>query len=221
MGIIWVRHGECGDNAGLPAAALGLSPLTEIGQKQAKAFAAGLDKAPELLVHSPFLRTRQTAQAILDRFPHTPVEVWPIQEITVLGAIHFQNTTWRERSVDSELYWSRCCPEERQGEGAETFGEFIRRVESMMEMALQSSARSILLVSHGHFIRGMVWRTQNPGRKLDADAMRDFKGLMSSCPIDHLSRWELRRNVETQWPVLHPVKDCGVSRVSGVTGHEA
>ncbi|WP_241212739.1 MULTISPECIES: hypothetical protein [unclassified Sphingomonas] len=37
-------------------------------------------ETPSLIVTSPYLRTRQTAQATIQRFPTVPVEVWPIEE---------------------------------------------------------------------------------------------------------------------------------------------
>ena len=58
--------------------------LTELGWRQAREVAASWTQVPSLLVTSAYLRTRQTAQPTLARFPHVPVEAWPIEEFTYL-----------------------------------------------------------------------------------------------------------------------------------------
>jgi broad specificity phosphatase PhoE len=219
MSILWVRHGESGDNAGLPAVALGVSELTEEGWRQAEAFAAGLKEAPGVLVHSPFVRSRQTAEAVLRRFPETPVEIWPIEEITILGLRHFQNSSWRCRMEASDAYWNRCCPEERESEGAETFVEFIQRAGAMTERALKHPARSLLLVSHGHFLRGIMWSSLHWKRPVNSQAMGEFRSSMSEMAVGHLSRWGLRWDEGKQCPVLSGTAD--LSQEHTLAGNEA
>ncbi|MFD3705498.1 histidine phosphatase family protein [Nocardia sp. NPDC058658] len=63
--LILVRHGETEGNVAkiLDTKVPGL-PLTERGVAQAKAFGAGLERAPQVLVSSDALRARQTASYI-------------------------------------------------------------------------------------------------------------------------------------------------------------
>ena len=64
-----VRHGQSATNAGLPTAGQDDVPLTELGLEQAAAVACRVDRAPDLLIVSPFLRARATAAPIQARWP--------------------------------------------------------------------------------------------------------------------------------------------------------
>ena len=60
--LTWlVRHGQSASNAGLPATGAGNTPLTELGQRQARELAARVERQPDLLIVSDFVRSRATA----------------------------------------------------------------------------------------------------------------------------------------------------------------
>ena len=82
MLTIWfIRHAQSESNAGLLTAADAGIALTPYGHAQAACIPAAFAERPTLIVTSPYLRARQTAQPTIDRFPDVPVEEWPIQEI--------------------------------------------------------------------------------------------------------------------------------------------
>ena len=63
MVSIWlIRHGESEANAGLPTSDVALIELTEKGHQQAQKVASAFTQAPSLIVTSPYIRTKQTAQ---------------------------------------------------------------------------------------------------------------------------------------------------------------
>ena len=67
-GLIWlVRHGQSASNAGLPAVGHGEVPLTALGQEQAREVARRVDRQPDRLIVSPFLRAQETAAPIRER----------------------------------------------------------------------------------------------------------------------------------------------------------
>ena len=80
--VFLIRHGESESNAGLPSADPGSAPLTPDGHRQARQVARVLADAPALIVTSPYLRARQTAQPTISRFPGAACEEWPVQEFT-------------------------------------------------------------------------------------------------------------------------------------------
>jgi probable phosphoglycerate mutase len=91
--VFLIRHGESESNAGLPSADPGSAPLTADGHRQAGQIARVLADAPALIVTSPYLRARQTAQPTISRFPAAACQEWPVQEFTYLGDLHGQQRT--------------------------------------------------------------------------------------------------------------------------------
>ena len=110
--LTWlVRHGQSAANAGLPATGHATVPLTELGRAQARALALRLKRPPDLLILSPFLRARATAEPILSRWPDTLCETWPIQELTYLSPARCTGTTSATRRPWIDDYWHRCEPD--------------------------------------------------------------------------------------------------------------
>ncbi len=68
MRAVFVRHGQSTGNAGVPCHDLASIELTELGWRQAHEVARAWTDTPTLIVTSPYLRTRQTAEATIRRF---------------------------------------------------------------------------------------------------------------------------------------------------------
>jgi len=130
-------------------------PLTEHGKEQAAAVARQWSAAPDLIVVSPFTRTRQTAQPTMDRFPQVPVEYWPVQEFANVAAAVWRGTVHETRGPAMEAWWQRLDAEYRDGEGAETFSEFMQRVAGVVERLRRLPQKRVLLFTHGYFLQGM------------------------------------------------------------------
>lgn len=149
---LWiVRHGESVANAGgVTEGATSEVPLTKLGYRQARDVADRIQKCPDRLVTSPFLRARQTAVPVLNRWRFVPFEVWPIGEFTYLAPARVRGTTRAERVPLVEEYWDRCDPSYVDGEGAESFSAFMERVE---EFAVRITDRPgwTVAVGHGQF----------------------------------------------------------------------
>ncbi len=192
MRATFIRHGQSTGNAGIPASDLALLELTELGWEQSREVAAGWTEIPALIVTSPYLRTQQTAQATIARFPDTAVEVWPVEEFTYLRPSKWNGTRSAERMPHIERYWADTDPEFCDGEGAESFStllgraeDALRRLERMPEDAL------VYVFSHGQFIqavRSLVTETELEA----ADKMRRFWGKGTPA----ISNGEL---VEMEW----------------------
>lgn len=122
MRAVFIRHGQSTGNAGVPCHDLASIELTELGWRQAREVARAWTEAPTLIVTSPYLRTRQTAEATIQRFPNVPVEVWPIEEFTYLQPSRWNGTRSSERMPHLERYWTDADPTYCDGDGAESFG---------------------------------------------------------------------------------------------------
>ena len=149
-----VRHGESAANAGIATTDPATIPLTPAGRSQAEKLAATLEQ-PDLIVVSPYLRTRQTAEPTISRFPDVPVEVWPVQEFTYLSPERCIGTTAEQRRPMVEGYWHRCDPGHDDGAGAESFSAMLDRVKGLRERLAAHPADSIVVFTHGQIMQAL------------------------------------------------------------------
>ena len=156
MRAVFIRHGQSTGNAGVPCHDLASIELTELGWRQAREVARAWTETPSLIVTSPYLRTRQTAEATIQRFPVVPVEVWPIEEFTYLQPSQWNGTRSSERMPHLERYWTDADPAYCDGEGAESFGALLRRAEAVLaRLAALPSPGLAYVFSHGQFIQAV------------------------------------------------------------------
>lgn len=154
MRAIFIRHGESTANTGLASADVASIALTARGEGQAGQLAREWTETPSLIVTSPFQRTRQTAAPTVARFPGVPVETWDIAEFTYLQPARWNGTAASDRRPHVERYWTAADPDYCDGEGAESFAGFLRRVEATLArlVALPPSAL-VYVFGHGQFIQ--------------------------------------------------------------------
>ncbi|MFW5837542.1 MAG: histidine phosphatase family protein, partial [Desulfovibrionaceae bacterium] len=132
--MVWlVRHGQSEANAGIPSAHHGSPPLTDLGRRQAQAAADMIQRPPDQVITSSFVRTIQTAEPVLRRFPEARSEVWEVEEFTYLAPSKYRGTVTADRRPMVREYWERCDPDYRDGPGAETFREFIARASAAVQ----------------------------------------------------------------------------------------
>jgi broad specificity phosphatase PhoE len=158
MTSIWfIRHGESESNAGMPTASAASPSLTDRGKLQASFIAKYIPRKPDLIVSSPYVRALESAQALLDRFPSTPLEIWPVQEFTYLSSLQYLNTTVSERRAAANKYWMKADPNYWDGPESETFNQMITRIEKTISNINDCHQDFILIYSHGWFIRALLW----------------------------------------------------------------
>ncbi|HEU4323091.1 MAG TPA: histidine phosphatase family protein [Roseiflexaceae bacterium] len=157
--LIWlIRHGESEANAGLPTSDPAAIGLTERGQAQAHAVAAAFERAPDLIVCSPYARTQATAAPTRARFPAARHEQWPVQEFTYLDPRRCAGTTAAQRLPWVEEYWRRGDPAHCDGGGAESLLGLLARVEACLGQLTALPSGFAALFTHGHFIKTLLWR---------------------------------------------------------------
>jgi 2,3-bisphosphoglycerate-dependent phosphoglycerate mutase len=173
--IILVRHGQSVANAGgIPPDHI-TNPLTELGHTQAQAFADGLPCTPTLFLHSPFLRTRQTAEPTLRRFPEVPVEQWPIHEFTFLEPSLHSGKSEEQQGPHIEDYWERGDPAYLAGPGAESFTLFLDRARDAIErLSRITTGGCIVVFTHGLMMQAFRMLLLFP-HATDAELMSAFR----------------------------------------------
>lgn len=171
-----IRHGESAANAGEASLDHATIPLTPKGLEQAYLVAQSFNHAPALIVASPFSRAQATAMVTVAAFPATPLETWPIHEFTHLEPVRCSNTTVAERRDWVEAYWSRLDPAFTDGAGAESFLDFIFRVQSFLDQLAKHPAPDVAVFSHGQFINAVAWLIERKPQCIDGRAMSDWRG---------------------------------------------
>lgn len=183
--IICVRHGQSQANAGAPTNDPLSIELTQIGAMQAAAVATQWNITPGLILRSPAVRAISTALPTQLRFTSVPAETWPIHEFTYLDPARCAGTTAAQRREWVESYWSRAHPIWRDGPEAESFSDFMGRVdEAIRRLSLRSTQTTgaILLFGHGQFINAMRWRLTGAQQPWD---MKDYREFDMAWPVDH------------------------------------
>jgi broad specificity phosphatase PhoE len=190
--ITFIRHAESAANAGLRSSNPAAIPLTPRGREQAQALARDLTEAPDLLIVSPYHRAQQTAQPLRERFPQTSYEVWPVQEFTYLAPARCVGTTAAERRPLILDYWRRGDPHYCDGEGAETFADLMGRVEAMLERLKRVEAGYVIVVTHGQFMRAVVWRLLIGTQTGAQEAMQPFWAFCAALDVPNGAQLDVR-----------------------------
>ena len=176
--ILIVRHAQSAANAGGRTSDPATIPITGTGLRQAQCVAALVAEKPSLIAVSRYLRTSQTAAPLVLRYPGVPVEEWRIEEFTYLDAITCAGTTYAERKVLRDAYWSRCDPLWVDGPGCECFVDFVSRVRNLEHaLSVRNPDETVVVFTHGLVMRTLLWLQQHPaGQVVDAE-MKDFAGF--------------------------------------------
>ena len=155
---IWVvRHAQSVANRGDVSTTLHSDiPLSPDGANAAVAFADAFDRHPDLIIVSPYLRTRQTAAPFIAKYSDVPVEFWPIQEFNYLDNQKCLGKTIDERRAMRNAFMVRGDADWRDGDDTETFNEMVGRAHAFIERLRGRDERFIVAFSHGLFIRTLA-----------------------------------------------------------------
>lgn len=191
-----IRHGESAANAGEASQDHASIPLTPKGITQAQRLARGFNKAPALIVASPYLRAHATAMETVSVFPGVPFETWHIHEYTYLEPARCANTSVIQRRDWVEAYWARSDPDFRDGAGAESFLEFISRAQSFLDQLAEHPVQDIVVFSHGQFINAVAWLIERKPQEIDGRAMADWREYEIANHVPNCSGYTLSKHPE-------------------------
>jgi broad specificity phosphatase PhoE len=193
--ITFVRHAESEANAGAATSDPALIPLSALGRRQAEDLSMTWGEPPSLIVVSGYLRTRLTAEPTRRRFPDVPVEQWPVHEFTYLAPARCQSTTATQRRPWVDEYWDLADPAYRDGPGAESFAEFISRVESVSAgLARLDPPYRLLVFTHALWMQAFRLLRIFPAWSL-AQRMAAFRRFNADHPLSNAAR--IRATVES------------------------
>ncbi|MBI3160499.1 MAG: histidine phosphatase family protein [Chloroflexi bacterium] len=206
-----IRHGQSELNAGGHANSPASSPLTDLGRQQIEAVVAHIPQRPNLIVSSTYARAAQSAEMLRLRFPDVPHETWPIHEFTFLAAEKYARKGMKGLGADYFRYWWRSRPDHVDGEGAESFNQFLARVDATLDRMRRSEHNFVVVCGHGWFNRALVWQMMNRVR------LNGYKrlGWSKKVRLDHsppgsiLAKYSYSRLLLPRNHMLHFLTFCG------------
>ncbi len=145
--FILVRHGESEGNRDRRFTPTHLAPLTELGREQARRAAEWIAErfAPDLVVVSPYLRTRQTAAIIAEHFK-LPIEVEGDLRERHMGILAGKpyGLLAEDPTYDRNRFWLW------RPAGGENIEDVKARAGRVLDRLAQSHrGRQLVVVSHG------------------------------------------------------------------------
>jgi len=189
MPIVWlIRHGESQSNVGEQTCSSKETRLTEVGHKQAQEIAQvfylpSCSRIPSLIVTSEYRRSQQTADPTEKAFPQTRKDEWPVHEFTFLSEKKTLWTARQERYQFVQQFWNNNDPKYSDGEGAESFIQFVIRVYDIIERLRYSKEGFIAVFTHGQFIQAMLWILETAPTQIDFNSKVAFKQFCRKRPI--------------------------------------
>lgn len=195
--IRFLRHAESMANAGHATedpASIRLSAKGVLDAGLAAEAYSGPE--PEVIVVSPYLRAKMTAEPFRAKFPRARCELGlAVQEFTYLSPARCAMTTEKERRPLVESYWRQADAEAVDGPGAESFSAFLLRVISSIEL-LQTWDAEVLVVGHGLFIGAAQMIFREDGARVRSLSMADFHRHVRSNPVPNLGLWDVPSSLQ-------------------------
>jgi broad specificity phosphatase PhoE len=202
--VRFIRHGKSRAHDGEANRRAKLVALSSIGKAQAKDIASYLERKPDLIVSSPYLRAWQTALPTKERFPDVNCRVWSdVQEFSYLEAIDGVLSTQADRSPFVKEYWNICRPDwnfEGDKEN-ESFKQLVQRAQNTLNRLQkywenkQQCDTFIVIFTHEQFIRAIEGLI-NGTLKIEPDArdMKFFRQKLINTPLAFASGLEVKKN---------------------------
>lgn len=181
MKTIFIRHAESTANAGLKTNDPNSITLTPEGHAQAARIV--LPGRPDLILTSQYIRTRQTAEPTIAKYPDVPCEVWDIQEFTYLSPAKYKGTTVQQRMPMALEYWERGEADYVDGPGSESFSQMVMRCDQVVNRLKNSGAGLVVAFSHQQFITALQWFVTGRFASQDAQTMRAFRAELIDHPV--------------------------------------
>jgi probable phosphoglycerate mutase len=203
--IYLVRHAQTGANLGQPISSRDGVPLTGQGIQMSEVFAETFPATPDLLITSNTERTRATVRPLRERFPLARYETWAVHEFNWMAPERFSGLIDETLIPLAEAYWARAKPDEVDGEGAESFAAFLERLKATTNQVAQESAETIVLLSHGLFIRAMLWYILTGQPAPTSTAMASLHHFVLSVTVPNLGVIRIEITHAGEWrfsPIL-------------------
>lgn len=198
--IYFVRHGESEDNT-KPIFQAVESPLSERGREQAGKIAERAFKLDfQALVSSPYIRAKETAEAIARLTDKTPeysdLFVERIKPSSINGKPHDDLLSKELSDKWSESLYKKGL----KVEDGENYEEIIARSGKALKFLENHSAKNILVVTHGFFFR-VIMANVILGDSMTGENLKHFQSVsfMNNTGLSVLQYSKWNNESESKW----------------------
>lgn len=185
MAIFLVRHAESEANINGKTLSHASIALSEHGHRQAKHLCSKLPVIDHVIV-SKYLRTRQTAAPILEKYGLSLEVDEHLHEFSYLSERKCANTNLNDRKAWVNAYWERMDYQHRDADDAESFEDLYLRVQAFQKklniLAPLYAEKNLAVFSHGQFLQLLIMQIQQP-RLLTKELMQQFRSDLVRQPI--------------------------------------
>jgi alpha-ribazole phosphatase len=198
--LLLIRHGQSQANAGGITLENPLVPLTELGERQARALAQVLPPAAPVVWSSPFKRSLDTAAPYCGRLGVAPEIHDELREFETIDTRHMRGTPCTAREAVLARYWREADPDQRTGPAGETFREFHQRVAAVRTGWLPSQPDGTVIFGHGMWMALLFWQIWGFER-IDHTAMTHFRRFQLGFPTPNTVVYGITLVGPGQWTI--------------------
>ena len=158
-----VRHAQSMWNAWFATDNTQTNPLSPLWIEQAQTLADNRNSDVDLIIHSTYERTYQTAKPLIKKYPFAQIlQNELIHEFTYLDAEVYKWTTILERAPQKELFWKVEDPAFKASDTAENLIDLFSRVEQTINYLKSLLWQEVVMFSHWQFMHTLLVVLQNP-----------------------------------------------------------
>jgi broad specificity phosphatase PhoE len=88
-------------------------------------------------------------------------------------------------------YWNQANPSFVDGDGAESFLEFVTRAQAFLRRLAAHPAKDIVVFSHGQFINAVAWLIERQPTEIDSRAMADWREYEIANHVENCGGYQL------------------------------
>jgi probable phosphoglycerate mutase len=201
--ISFIRHAQSQANAGQATIDDATIKLTDLGRQQAIALAETIIQKPDLIICSKYLRIQLTSIPLISKFPHVRVNILPLHEFTYLSSAKCASTTTHQRENWVVDYWEYNDADYIHDTGAESFTQFIKRIQLCLDILTTIEYHNIIVFTHGHVLRA-IWQILAGHQFLSADEqMHHFYHNMGLLPVPNTCIFKANFS-NNEWQIIEP-----------------
>lgn len=163
--------------------------LTLFWQEQAKTLADNWQSDVDIIVHSTYDRTYQTAEPLIHKYPSAHIiQNELIHEFTYLDTIKYKWTNMAQRAPFKELFWQQSDLSYKDSDTAESIVDLFTRVDKTIIFLQSLLGKEVVVFTHGQFIRTLLEVLENPDllkkpnakKRLYENLMDETKGVRNT-----------------------------------------
>jgi broad specificity phosphatase PhoE len=174
--IFLIRHAESEANVGIPQKHIHNIVITENGRQQASDLAESLER-PDRIIVSKFIRTIETAEPTMNKFPDSEVHLWlETHEFEPLAGI--KEMPLEDQRAQNDEYWLSSDPHYKMSEEIESFKEFTDRMMTLRNKISNLPEGLHYIFTHGYVVRMFMLMMSNPDMFSDQNIL-DYNNIMS------------------------------------------